>query len=124
MLTMHTDDPQYPELRVPVNIIRRARQRITAVPGDISMIVSSSQPVPSMLVTLRDSLGQSLQIERVEPADPAMLCTWSKDAGTIASVKISVDPERIGPGISSHAIVIFKHPAEETVILPVRIDRR
>ncbi len=123
-LAIHTDDPDYPTLFVPIQITRRARQRVTATPASVSLVVSASSLTPSRVVTLRDSQGQSLAIERVEADDPAISCRWSTEPGSTAAVKISVDREKLGgKTLHSQVRVLLREPAE-TLVIPVTCELR
>ncbi len=124
-LAIHTNDPDYPTLLVPIQITRRVRQRIAATPADISLVASATSPTPSRVLTLGDSQGQTLVIERIEADDPAISCRWSAEPGSTAAVRISVDREKLGgKTLHSRVRVLIKEPVAETLVIPVTCEVR
>ena len=45
-LYIYTDDPQYPEFRVSITLVKRPKQRVTATPGEATITGSPGQPLP------------------------------------------------------------------------------
>src|SRR5205823_6646226 len=75
-LHLRTDDPEYQDLKVPVTVVKRSRQRLAATPSEVTLTAPPGQPVPSRIVLVRDGDGQGVVIDRVEADDPAVLCQW------------------------------------------------
>ncbi len=46
---LFTDDPTYSHLKVPVMVVKRSRQRVTALPDSVSLNVRAAEPIPSRL---------------------------------------------------------------------------
>jgi hypothetical protein len=119
-LTIHTDDPVYRELKVPVTVHKKARQRVTAVPPRVAVVASAGQPAPSRIVTLRDSQREPLVIERVVADDPAITCTWPEGVHPVGTVKITVDRAKVaGEQLTSQIEVFCRQPGAESVVIPV-----
>src|SRR5262249_41886154 len=47
-----TSDPQYPELKVPFTIVKRARQPVSAAPSSVVLSEPAGQPLPARVVLL------------------------------------------------------------------------
>lgn len=122
-LTIHTDDPLYRQLQVQVSIVKRARQRFTALPPSVGLIASASQPSPSRLVTIRDSQGQLITIERVTADDPAISCQWSQGANPTATVKVTVERAKMLADALDSKVHVHLASGEK-ITVPVRCDSR
>jgi uncharacterized protein DUF1573 len=122
-LTTHTDDPLYRQLQVQVSVVKRAKQRFAALPANVGLIASPSQPAPGKLVSIRDNQGQLVTIERVTADDPAISCQWSMGPNAAATVKITVERAKmLGDVLDSKVHV---HLASgDRVTIPVRCDAR
>src|SRR5205814_78599 len=60
-VTLTTDDPHYPELKVPVTVIRPPKQRVTAAPNRVTLVGGASA-----LVQLRDADGRPVEVESID----------------------------------------------------------
>jgi hypothetical protein len=125
VLVLCTDDEQYRELRIPVTVIKRSRQRYTALPPSVTMVASAAQPTPSRIVTVRDSQNQPVLIDRVEADDPALSCQWSQGPHTTGTVRITADRNRLPPeGLTSRVRVFFRTDGADCLIIPVTCEVR
>jgi hypothetical protein len=124
-VTIFTDDPGYPELTVPVTIVKQARQRIAASPSQVTFLTSPGQAVPARIVLVRDRDNQEVVVDKVETDHPAVICQWAQGPGTMATVKVRVDPTRLHEE-SLHTLfqVHVRKPVPETVLIPVTCTRR
>jgi hypothetical protein len=125
VLDIITDDPTYPDLRVPLTIVKRGRKRLSAAPNPVALPAGPGQQAPAQLVLVRDRDGQPVVVDRVDADDPAVSCRWSEGPNTPAAVKVRVDPTRLadGPWHSALHIHISK-PVAETLTVPVTVDPR
>jgi hypothetical protein len=120
MLDLYTDDPKYPDLRVPVTIVKRSEQRLAATPAEINLLAPTGQPVPSRIVLIRDEKGQRVKIESVVAGDPSITCRWAEGPNAMATLKIQVERSLIhGNELSSAINVKISGPVRETLIIPV-----
>jgi hypothetical protein len=120
MLDIYTDDAAYRDLKVPVTILKRPRQRLTATPTEVTLLAQPGQPLPSRIVLLRDSQNESVEIERITTSDPAIACTWARGPGVHATLRITVDHSRLkADGLRGSVEVHIRKPATETVTVPV-----
>jgi hypothetical protein len=124
-MTIYTDDPGYGELRVPVTVTKRPRQRVTATPNEAIIQAAPGQPIPSRIVLVRDREEQEVVIEAVRADDPAVTCTWAKGPNTMATLKITVDRDRMhGDELRCAVHVEVSNPVRQTLTVPVSCIRR
>ena len=83
-LRIATDDPKYPELRVPVTVNRKPAAKVTAVPARVTLAGGS------VLVQLRGA-DAPIQIERIEAGHPALTARWAPGPGSFATLRIGID---------------------------------
>ena len=57
-------DPDYRELRVPVTVVKRPRQRAKASPDRVELSATPGQPVPSRIVRIRAADDESVEALR------------------------------------------------------------
>ncbi len=119
-VVIHTDDPEYRELRIPVVVVRRERQRYSAVPSTVTLIASDSQPAPSRMVTIRDTQSEPLRIERVTADHPAICCEWAQGASSAVTVKITLDRAALaGEKLDTRVQVVLQAASNPQVTIPV-----
>jgi hypothetical protein len=124
MLVIYTDDPTYRDLKVPITVIKRPRQRVTATPAEVTMLAQPGQPIPSRIVLLRESQNETVDIEQITTSDPAITCTWVRGPGSHATLRIRVDRSRIkDDGLKGSVEVQVRKPVTETVTIPVTVNR-
>jgi len=116
-----TSDPDYSDLRVPVVVVKQAKQRLTATPNPVDLSVSAGQPAPSRLIVIRDHDEQPVVIDRVDADDPALSCKWSEGPNTPGAVRVRIDPKSVGAsGLQSAIHIHLSKPIETTLTVPVR----
>lgn len=123
VVNIYTNDASYPLLCVPVTIVKRARQRISATPREVTMTIPASQPIPSRIVLLRDKDNQPVVIDRIEADDPAVQCTWAQGPSNAATVKVRFEvPRANADGLRSALRVHVKQPVAEVLTIPVVVS--
>jgi len=121
-LTIFTDDPLYRELKVPVTVVKRVRQRFSALPERVTMTARRGQAIPAKIVRIRDSQDITVEIERLTPSDPAITCTWARGPGANATLRITVDRTKLtGDVLRGSVEVKITKPMAETVVVPVSV---
>jgi hypothetical protein len=122
VLDIFTDDATYKDLKVPVTIVKRSRQRFSAAPSSVSLLAPSGQAVPARIVQIRDSENGAVLIDKVTTADDAILCQWARGPNNLATLRISVDRRHIqGDHWHGSLQVHIKQPVDETVTIPVSV---
>jgi hypothetical protein len=124
-LTIATDDPDYPELRVPISIIKHARERIGATPNQVALEVLDGQAAAGQLIMVRDRENHKVVVEEVICDDPAVKCRWSTGPGAMATVKVMVDRSQAVEGNHECTVQVrVNQPVRETVMVPVTFTIR
>jgi hypothetical protein len=119
-LVLYTDDPEYGELKLPITLTRRARQRVEASPRQVVFRLGHDQASAVRWVRLTDRGGAPVVVERVSADDPALLCEAATGADNQPTLKIQVERGRLrGDGLDSTVRVRLSSPAGETVLIPV-----
>jgi hypothetical protein len=116
-----TDDPDYGDLKVPVTVVKKSRQRLSAVPNQLTLrAAAAARSVPSWVVLVRDSSNEPVVVEGVESSDSAFVCHWAAGPNNLATIRISVRREAITNG-EAHGVVRVRvsKPVRETVTIPV-----
>jgi hypothetical protein len=120
-LDLKTSDPDYAELRIPVIVVKRAKQRLTATPNPVVLTVPPGQPAATRLIVVRDEHGEAVVIDSVEADDAALTCTWSEGAYTPGAVRVRLDPKALREGGLHSAVHIhISKPIETTLTVPVQ----
>jgi hypothetical protein len=115
-----TDDAEYRELTVPVTVVKRPRERVTASPAAVSLVAAAGQTVPSRIVLLRPTGAGPVVVDSVEADDPAVACTWARGPDDCATLKVCVDRTKLPSGVLRSAIhVHISSPISEIVTVPV-----
>jgi hypothetical protein len=119
-LRIATADPTYPELKVPVSVVKRSRQQVSVTPGAVTLSGTRGEPLPSRIVLLAAEDGREVLVERAAADDPAIQCTWAKGPGPRATLRIRVDPARLaGAVLRGNVHVHLTGPAPQDVTVPV-----
>jgi hypothetical protein len=120
VLRILTDDPTYPELDVPVTVVKRSPRSVRALPEAVEMSAPPGQPLPSRIVLLSSGDGQAVVVDRVETDDPAIECRWAPGPGPRATLKVRVDRTRVADnGLRGVVRVHLLQPSPQTVAVPV-----
>jgi hypothetical protein len=118
-LHLYTDDPLYREFTVPITVVKRPRQSVSVVPARLVLEGDKGQPIPARLVRISTATGAEVEIERVATDDSVLRCTASKGTGTVATVRIEIDPTHLNGDFHSDVRVHLLKPTPETVTIPV-----
>jgi hypothetical protein len=123
-LQIFTSDPEYPELRVPVTVVKQTRSAVHATPPEVT-IQATAGPLPSRVVLLRGSDDLDVEVDRVEADDPAVFCTRAKGPGNMATLRVKIDGSRVGAdGLHTAIHVYLARPKGEQVTIPVHCSAR
>jgi hypothetical protein len=120
IVAIYTDDLGYRELKVPVTVVKRSRQRVTAAPGEVRLVAPAGQAIPSRIVLLRDREGQPVVIEKIDAEDPAVVCTWASGPNAMATLRVRVERSRLrGPELQTTVHVHLSKPVADVLAIPV-----
>jgi hypothetical protein len=124
-IVLATDDPLYPELRVPVKVSKKSPAKVKAEPDEL--VLTSRDNVlgsrfglsPPPEVSLRRRDGQPLKIAQCEIDNGNISLKWPENAAVSMRVKLTI-PERIWNERGKATLKItLAEPAGEVVIVPV-----
>jgi Protein of unknown function (DUF1573) len=123
VISIVTDDPDYSQLLVPVVLTKAAPAAVRAIPEQVDLHLSAGANSTSAIVRLRPANDQPVRIAKIEPSDPALVCTWAAGPGNDATLKIQVQAGCLPEAASSHIIVHFGGPVGEPMTIPVTLGR-
>lgn len=86
-VVIHTDDPTYPVIRVPISIVKKAKARFVVSPYLVTLSASISA---SRSVTIRDQHGQGVPIERCE-VSPGITVAMASQAAASVTLTVALD---------------------------------
>jgi hypothetical protein len=122
-LDLLTSDSDYPDLRIPVTVIKRAKQRLTATPNPVVLEAPHGQAAPTRLILVRDADDQPVEIDRVDVDDPSLSCQWSQGPNTPGAVRVRIDVKKLHDGgLRSVIHIHIIKPVETTLDVPIRAD--
>lgn len=112
-----TDDPLYPELRVPVRVLKRSPDAVTAVPDEVAVRFAAGQDEVSVLVQLRAADGRPVGVAGAESDHPGVAVKWVAGARPVAAVRVTVKAQARAGGCTVR--VKLAEPAGREVVVPV-----
>jgi hypothetical protein len=119
-LLVYTNDPDYRELEVPITLVKRARQRLTATPDRVALRLAPGDTAASCCVRLVDRQGDKVIVEAVTADKSGIVCRWAPGPGNGATVRMQVERDRVGAGAFEGTVrVRLSAPVPETVSIPV-----
>jgi hypothetical protein len=122
-LILYTNDPSYREIKVPVSIAKRSRQRITASPGRVELKTGVGSSLPARMVLIRDRDNQDVDVQAVTSDSPAVSCHWAKGPGAMATVKIKIAPNLIAEKNWQTTVrVQVAKPISQMILIPVIVS--
>jgi hypothetical protein len=113
-----TDDPDYPEFRVPVRVLRRPAGGVSAAPAEVAVRLAGGQDEVSTLVQLRAADGKPVGVAGAQSDHPGVAVKWSPGVGPLAAVRVTVTAAA-GPAGACKVRVRMAEPAGQEVVVPV-----
>ncbi len=114
-----TDDPAYPELRVPVRVLKRAIGSIVVTPETIIVRFGTDITDVSTLVQLRSADGKPIGITGVESDHPGVTVKWSMGSGTVAVIRVIVAESAAAQSGNCKVRVKLGGAPGQEIVLPV-----
>jgi hypothetical protein len=116
-----TGDPAYPELRVPVTIVKETASQVTIAPDSVEIHAQAGQPLPSKIVMLRTSGTVPIDVANLTADHPAIHCTYAPGPENNATLKVTIDRQRIQGDLFATLQIHLRSPSTETLVLPVKV---
>jgi hypothetical protein len=124
-LSLFTNDPGYPEIKVPVSVVKRSRQRVTATPNRVDLTAAAGSSFVNRTLLIRDRENQDVVVEAVSSEDPTVTCQWAKGPGSMTTVRIKVDTKGIRERNWTTTLhVQVAKPVIQTLTIPVNVSLR
>jgi hypothetical protein len=114
-----TDDPSYPELRVPVRVLKRAAGAVSTAPESVAVRFAAGQAEVSTLVQLRAADGKPVSVAAVESDHPGVAVKWAPGSGAVAAVRVTVTEAAARQTGTCKVRVKLAEPAGQEVVIPV-----
>ena len=120
-VTLTTDDPACPELRVPVRIVKRSPDDLIPSPEVAAVRFSPGQETASTLMQVRSPARGTLRVESAQCDHPAVTVKFAESSGLVGTLRVVVDRAK-ADGRPGEALVRvrFAEPAGATLVLPVQ----
>lgn len=115
-VSLFTDDPTCPELRVPVKIAKRVAGTVTAAPAAVDLTFAAGQTELSSLIQLRAG-GNPVRIAEATCDHPGVKLKWAEASGRVGTLRVTVVP-----GAKGTVRVKFAEPPGAELTIPVRGD--
>lgn len=119
VVTLVTDDPAYPEFRVPVRVLKRAAGGVAAAPASVGVRFAPGQTEVSTLVQLRAADGKPVAVAGAESDHPGVAVKFSPAPGPVAVVRVTVTDAAAAQAGSCTVRVRLAEPAGAEVVVPV-----
>jgi hypothetical protein len=118
-VVLQTDDPAYPEFRVPVRVLKRAAGAVVAAPESVAVRFAAGQDEVSTLVRLRAADGKAVAVGNAESDHPGVVVKWSPDSGAVAAVRVVVTEKAAAQAGSCKVRVRLTEPNAQELVIPV-----
>ncbi|MBL8824194.1 MAG: DUF1573 domain-containing protein [Planctomycetia bacterium] len=113
---IYTDDAEYPVLRIPISVVKKAKSRYVVSPYLVSL---SRSVAASRSVTVRDQHGQGVDIERYE-ASPGLIVNMTAQAAASVTLQIKLDASQEVPADAK--VSLFLRGQTEPLKILVNVD--
>jgi hypothetical protein len=118
-VVLQTDDPEYPEFRVPVRVLKRVAGAVVATPESVAVRFAAGQDEVSTLVRLRAADGKAVAVGAAESDHPGVAVRWSPDPGPVAAVRVTVTGKAAAQAGSCNVRVRLSEPNAQEIVIPV-----
>jgi hypothetical protein len=113
-VVLQSDDPAYPEFRIPVRVLKRTANGLVVTPDAVALRLVAGQPEVSALVQLRASDGSPVRVLHVASTCPDVTARWPEAGAVVSAVRVTVRADR--PGEASLTVRLAEPPLQEVVI--------
>ena len=125
IIQIFSSDPEYREIRIPITIVKRPRQTVSASPDSLAVSTAAGEAIPSRVVMLRSTDDQDVIVDRVDCDSPAVSCKSTTGPGHRSTLKIEFDRPKIGgDALETKLRVVLRQPAGQIVTVPVTWSER
>jgi hypothetical protein len=118
-IVLVTDDPDYPELRVPVRVLKRVAGAAIATPETVSLRFGGDQSEVSTPVQIRSADGKPFSIASAESDHPGVTVKCSMGVGAVGVVRITITESASMQSGSCKVRVKLGDAAGQEIVIPV-----
>ncbi|HEV3383705.1 MAG TPA: hypothetical protein VG097_02755, partial [Gemmata sp.] len=118
-IVLLTDDPDYPELRVPVRVLKRVAGAAIATPETVSIRFGSDQSEVSTPVQIRGADGKPFSIASAESDHPGVTVKSSMGTGAVGVVRITITESAAMQSGSCKVRVKLGDASGSEIVIPV-----
>ncbi|MFO0937173.1 MAG: DUF1573 domain-containing protein [Gemmataceae bacterium] len=93
-VTISTNDPAYPQFRIPVSVVKRSPAALSLTPDRFTLRFATGETSKSGIVQLRDPAGKAITIASATCSHPGVSLSFSPGAHAITTVKATVDSSK------------------------------
>lgn len=119
-LVIYTNDPDFPELKVPFTVVKRSSGMVKASPGEVEW-KGEGDPLPSRIVVLSSGSDRPIEIESVQTSHPCLECRFASGPGLRATLRIACE-QPPAAGLNGEVRVRIKGPTPGVLSIPVRVQ--
>jgi hypothetical protein len=119
VVCLDTDDPDYKEFRIPVQVTRRSAASVSVVPEQAVLRLATGQTSASMLLRLRDGQDRRVTVERIEADDPTIRTKWAPGPAEMATLRVGVELGQAGRAGKGTVKVHLHEPEARIIEIPV-----
>jgi hypothetical protein len=95
-ITILTDDPIYPEFRIPISYEKKSSTGLKINPEKLFVRFATAEATKSGTIQIRESSGKEFTIQSAACTHPGITLTFSKDENPVNTVKAQIDRSQAG----------------------------
>jgi hypothetical protein len=118
-LRLFSNDLDYPELAIPIQISRRAKGEVICNPDQMTFRLADGQTSASGLIRLRDPDDNALVVEKIEADSPVIQSKWVAGPGSMVTVRITADLSKERKSGSGTLTIHVRDPKPQVIAVPV-----
>ncbi|HEX4610268.1 MAG TPA: hypothetical protein VH092_18905 [Urbifossiella sp.] len=115
-VVLQTDDPAYPEFRIPIRVLKRAAGGLVVTPESVAVRLVPGTPEVSALVQLRNADGTPVRVLHVQSESPEVTARWPEAAAPVTAIRVMISATRAG---ETRLRVRLAEPPGQELIIPV-----
>ena len=121
VIRLRTNDVEYPQLEIPVTVVKSGRYRSYPEKLHISPEqLSASQPLERRL-RVRDQQGEPVRIAAVDCQTPGIRCTWDRAATRLPEVRVEMAAVLLASDAPKHLRIRLVEPQPVTLVVPIEL---
>lgn len=118
---VHTSDPSYPVLRIPVTVVKQGSLRAFPDRIRVSREELANAPV-SRTMFLKENQGRPILISKADSDHPWIHCDIPAGASSRPSITVSFDRQSLTESVSTSIRVTIVEPTPMQLLVPVVVD--